>query len=464
VLTRLEIFRLSRGISPEALNGECSYSRQHILRVRLGRHEPSRDFIAATVSAMRRLSLEDVRADDLYELTVEESGAWRERDDERLAQVAKTAELSREARLRAVHLVRALAGTPDTWAARLHGESGIDPDVFVRALILEGRRVRDGNAERAERLFKTAIVILDGAHQLPSDYRAFLRGTARVEQANALRHRGRLRDALSCIDLAEMELEGRPLCTHELARAWFVRGTVLFKTGALSDALPWLRRAVNLFTAVDDERRVARVRVVEANVLYEQRRVDEACALWRSTLAVFSAARDRKNEGVVWLNLAWCALDMDQAAEAKEWLEKARARFETAGAKGELARSRWGLALHEARYGERSAGIARLKKAQDELSELGLALDAAMVYLDIAETFLLPPARPREAKALGKKLTPLFREAGAGREALRALAYLAEAARANRLSPVLVRRVRGDVRQAISDQGFSFAPPNPETQ
>lgn len=462
MLTRLEIFRLSRGITPEALNAECSYSRQHILRVRLGQHEPSRDFIAATVSAMRRLSLEDVRADDLYELTIEESGAWRERDDERLSQVGRTAELSREARQRAVHLVRSLTGPPEAWAARLRGEEGIASDVFVRALILEGRRVRDGNAERAERLFKTSVALLDVTHDLPPDYRAFLIGTARVEQANTLRHRGRLSDALSCLDRADTELEGRPLCTHELARSWFVRGTVLFKMGALSDALPWLRRAVNLFTAVDDERRVARVRVVEANVLYEQRRVDDACALWRSTLPVFSAGRDRKNEAVVWLNLGWCALDMDHGAEAKEWLEKARDRFQGVAAKGELARTRWGLALHEARYGERPGGVAHLKEAQDELSKLDLALDAAMVYLDIAETFLLPPARPREAKALCKKLVPLFREAGAGREALRALAYLAEAARANRMSPALVRRVRGDVKQAVADHGFTYASPAAE--
>jgi tetratricopeptide (TPR) repeat protein len=408
--------------------------------------------------------LEDVRADELFELTTEESGPWRTSDEKRLRDVIKGAEATREVRLRAVQLTRSLTGDHTAWPARLLAAGDLKPDVLVRALILEGRKVRDRDVARAARLFQTAVTLLEPNRELPAEYRALLLGTARVEQANALRHLGRLREAIGEIDRAEAELEGKPACTHELARAWLVRGSVLLKMGELTDALPWLRRTVNLFTAVDDERRVARARVVEANVLYELRRIDDACTLWRSTLPVFAIVRDRKNEAIVWLNLGWCALDMDHADEAKDWLERAEARFEKEGSPGELARSRWGLALHEARHGARSEGIALLKRVQDALSSLSLGLDAAMVYLDIAECFLLPPSQPREAKALCRRLLPVFREAGAGREALRALAYLAEAARSNRLSPPLLRRVRGDVRQAIIDRSFAYAAPADEVQ
>jgi tetratricopeptide (TPR) repeat protein len=456
VLTRLEIFRLSRGISAEDLNAECSYSRQHILRVRTGRTEPSRDCIAALLSAMQRLSLEDIRAEDIVELTMEDSGPWRRR---RQAKFAKDAEISRDVRQRALTRVRSLDGKPDTWVQRLIGQPELEPEVVARALILEGRKVRDGDPARAERLFATAIPLLAGERDVLEEHRALLLGTARVEEANALRHLGRFPESLQLIDRAEAGLEGLPKCTHELARAWFVRGSVLFKMGMLPDALHWLRRAVNLFTAVDDERRVARVRVVEANVLYEQRQVDAACALWRRTLQIFTITRDRRNEAVIWLNLGWCALDMDHGEEAREWLQKAREQFERTKHPGELARSRWGLALHEARYGDRATAIANLQKEQQELSRLGLRLDAAMIYLDIAETLLLPPTRPREAKALCRRLVPIFREAGANREALRALAYLSEAARASRITPKLVRRLRGEVRQAVYDRSFSYSPP-----
>ena len=47
---------------------ESGYSRQHLLRIRMGTMEPTRRCIAAIVSACRRLSHEHIRADDLFEL------------------------------------------------------------------------------------------------------------------------------------------------------------------------------------------------------------------------------------------------------------------------------------------------------------------------------------------------------------------------------------------------------------
>ncbi len=66
--TRLETFLKSRGIKPAHLARESGYSRQHLLRIRTGRMEPTRRCIAAIVSACRRLSRENVKAADLFEL------------------------------------------------------------------------------------------------------------------------------------------------------------------------------------------------------------------------------------------------------------------------------------------------------------------------------------------------------------------------------------------------------------
>ena len=70
--TRLEIFIKSRGIKPAHLARESGYSRQHLLRIRLGRMEPTRRCIAAIVAACRRLARENVRASDLFELDTED--------------------------------------------------------------------------------------------------------------------------------------------------------------------------------------------------------------------------------------------------------------------------------------------------------------------------------------------------------------------------------------------------------
>ena len=66
--TRLEQFLKSRRIKPAHLARESGYSRQHLLRIRMGRMEPTRRCIHAIVAACRRLSNEQVRATDLFEL------------------------------------------------------------------------------------------------------------------------------------------------------------------------------------------------------------------------------------------------------------------------------------------------------------------------------------------------------------------------------------------------------------
>ncbi|HET8799332.1 MAG TPA: helix-turn-helix transcriptional regulator [Thermoanaerobaculia bacterium] len=70
--TRLESFLKSRGIKPAHLARESGYSRQHLLRIRLGKMEPTRRCIAAIAAACRRLSGENVRASDLFDLEGED--------------------------------------------------------------------------------------------------------------------------------------------------------------------------------------------------------------------------------------------------------------------------------------------------------------------------------------------------------------------------------------------------------
>lgn len=70
--TRLERFLKSRGIKPAHLARESGYSRQHLLRIRLGRMEPTRRCIAAITAACRRLSGENVRATELFDLEGED--------------------------------------------------------------------------------------------------------------------------------------------------------------------------------------------------------------------------------------------------------------------------------------------------------------------------------------------------------------------------------------------------------
>jgi hypothetical protein len=67
-MTKLEAFIKAKGIKPAHLALNSEYSRQHLLRIRMGRMEPTRRCIKAIVSACRRLAREPVTASDLFDL------------------------------------------------------------------------------------------------------------------------------------------------------------------------------------------------------------------------------------------------------------------------------------------------------------------------------------------------------------------------------------------------------------
>jgi hypothetical protein len=64
--TRLESFVRSRGIMPAHLAREAGYSRQHLLRLRVGRMLPSLVCIARLTLAAQRLTRERVTPTDLF--------------------------------------------------------------------------------------------------------------------------------------------------------------------------------------------------------------------------------------------------------------------------------------------------------------------------------------------------------------------------------------------------------------
>ena len=76
-VTHLEKFLKKWDIRPAHLAHESGYSRQHLLRVRMGKIEPTRRCMAAIAAACRRLSRHTVRVGDLFDLEGEDSGHHR---------------------------------------------------------------------------------------------------------------------------------------------------------------------------------------------------------------------------------------------------------------------------------------------------------------------------------------------------------------------------------------------------
>lgn len=454
MLTRLEMFRVSRGIRSADLAEESGYHRSHVLRIRQATIEPSRDAMAAIVSALRRLSLEDVRAEMVFELTVEESGPWRQK---RQAQFSREVAAYRKQRDKAHRVLVEISRLPRTdWLPSLRGIPGGLTAAVARTAILEGRRLIDTTPDYSEALLALGAAVADEAPDLTPEYRAFLSGRARVERADALRQLGTYRAALPVLDEAARRFEGVPSCTHELGRAWFGRGSILFKMNGLDEALHYLRLSINIFAALDDHRRIARARFVEANVLFEKGDWDAARTRWLAVAPVFEAARDRHSLASLWLNLGWCDLDRGDPKSARVWLGRALERFTQLRSAVDIARTRWAVALVEARYGEQVAGLDMLRCARQELEQLNVLTESGMAGLDVAEILLLTHEHADQAAAVCRELVPQFERAGANKEVLKALAYLWEAANTRTASAALVRRIRSEVQQAERESTYRF--------
>lgn len=457
MLTRLEVFRVSRGIKMSDLVEESGYHRSHVLRIRQGTIEPGRDAIAAIVSAMRRLSLEDVHAETLFELTVEESGPWR---PDRARRLTREITAYRRERSRTQTILANLSkrGREEWFTALRRIPNGISVAV-ARAAALEGRRLIDSSPKDAEALFDLSARIADVADDAASPgYRAFLSGRARLERGNALRQLGAYASALPLLEEAELRFAGIPTCTHELGRTWFARGSILFKMNGLDEALHWLRLAVNIFAATDDQRRIARVRLVEGNILFERGDWDGAHALWLGILPAFEAGRDRHSLASTWLNLGWCDVERGQPRDAGEWFARALDRFSKLRSRADVARTRWGLAVCEARFGDRRIGLSQLRRESEELERLGLLTEAGGADLDAAEILLLDQGNDRPVAMICNRLLPLFQHAGAAKEVMKALAYLAETANAHLATAEFVRRVRTELKRAQRDEAYRFNP------
>jgi hypothetical protein len=76
--TLLESYLRSRGLRPAHLARECGYERAHLLRIRMGRLEPTPACAVGIVYALRRLVGEPVVLTDVFPRAIAEA-AWRER-------------------------------------------------------------------------------------------------------------------------------------------------------------------------------------------------------------------------------------------------------------------------------------------------------------------------------------------------------------------------------------------------
>lgn len=104
--------------------------------------------------------------------------------------------------------------------------------------------------------------------------------------------------------------------------------------------------------------------------------------------------------------------------------------------------------------------VQRLRDVRDEFVSLGSVSDAALVTLDIMETYLLME-QPREVRRTAGNIVKLFKEAGMVTGALTAAGYLKQAAAMSSVTPGLIDYIRRYLRRVDVQPDLAFVPPRP---
>lgn len=460
--TRLELFIVSRKIKLSQFAREANLSRQHLQRIRTARMEPTRGKMALLVSAARRLSLEPVRPEDLFELYAEESGGWtmaKDRDRIVLAAAVYATELA-IAEQRMATLKKRPA---EEWAAHLASLEGSVTIPLLRLLLRDAHRQLDLDPQRAS---LTYAAIWDLAALLPEavlpDLKVTIRALTLIYRAYVARHLGDYSLASTFLDDAEEEVEGTASCTTELAQIWYERAALLLKCGSLKASEREAKRAVMLFTVLGDQRRLARAQILNGSVTFE--RGDVACArdLWLRAIDPLRATRDYDAVASATLNIGAAEMLLGNVNVAKAWLEQAHRLFTKLGSRGEIIRVRWTLARLRLLHENPPDGLRLLRAVRADYLGANMPTEAGFVGLDIVEALLERDEPTEELVGLARSVVETFRQAGATPKMLEALYYLREAVQRRRADAELVSEIRAYLEEAARGTTAAFVPRTPE--
>ena len=287
---------------------------------------------------------------------------------------------------------------------------------------------------------------------------AALRGLSWKQRANANRHLGRFSAALEALDRAERAYRELPRPELDLASLTFIRATVCFYQGMYELAERHADESTAVFAQLGQTEFYLRSRHLQGCIAFEQRNIGQAQLIFD---AIYAYGETSAN--LTWVAresqvLGYCFLERHDLARASQYFHQGMVAFRDLDILSEEIRCRWGLALvvkHEGRY---RTAIPRLRDIQEQFEKLGAVSDAALVTLDIMDTFL-SLEQPREVRRSAGNIVKLFKDAGMVTGALTAADYLKQAATMSSVTPSLIDYVRKYFRRVDLQPDLAFTPP-----
>jgi tetratricopeptide (TPR) repeat protein len=352
-----------------------------------------------------------------------------------------------------------LSGPRETWATNLAHHPEYRTAGMVRAMVAACYPMLDKVPADALELTALATEIADHLDdsEYPKETVLRLRGQAWRDRAYVLCFTGRIGDAKKAVEIADRHLSGCAVDEFDRARVNVVAALIERLLDQTDYAISLSRQSAGTFLKFGDAERHASAVFAEGAVLLQTGRFERALQAFLELEKTYAWDDSSDARAGVLSNLGMAYRNLNRFDEAIASLTLAADIYETRGTKSDATRTRLNVANLLAATGKWEDAARLFSDVRAQFKTLALEGDAATAALDLAEIRLIQ-GRQSDVVLLCNEASEYFRSAGLAytTRALRAIAYMREAAEAGRATPELARGVRDYLRQLPSAPDLLF--------
>ncbi len=370
------------------------------------------------------------------------------------SQPSEAARLLAEDRLLAPALWARLASrTEEERLAFLRKDTAFHNAGLVELLCEESVHAAGDSAQRARHLAELAVAV---AERVPGEeaWQCRIQGYARPHLANAVRVAGDLPAAdVEFSQAAELWQAGAaadPGLLNE-ARVLGLEAALRREERRLQEALALYDRAL----AVDRWGETPVLLIGKAKALEGMGRFEEAVILLRQAGALLDAEMEPRKALIVRELILLYLFHLGRHREAELMIGEVRALARQLGNQLDMVRVDWVQGRIDSGLGRHEEAIAVLERVRRKFVEDEIVYDGALVTLELAELHATLGHR-EEVKALARESAPIFTQQGIHAEARRALELFRRAVEDERLTVELVRAVIVYLYRARHDPRLRF--------
>src|SRR6266702_3998771 len=212
----------------------------------------------------------------------------------------------------------------------------------------------------------------------------------------------------------------------EAARTLSTSIQPLILLGEYDQAFHAAERAREIFTRLDDPRRLARLEINVGNIYHRQDRFEESIAHYERAYEGLLPYKDVEGIGVVLSNMAVCMIGLNDFPRALATYQRARAFCQKHNMPLLVAQADYNIAYLYYLRGEYSLAIEALYAARRACEATGDAYHLALCHLDLSDIYL-ELNLSEEAREMAHEGFLRFQKLGMGYEAAKTLANEATA-------------------------------------